>query len=293
MSARDLVIGIALMVLWGFNFSVIQLGVEHAHPTMITAARFFFAAIPAIFFVPRPQVPTRYLVGYGLSFGLGVWGMMTVAMKLGVSPGMAGLLLQLSVVSSLFLGWLWLQENIAINKVIGVVLALMGLAVSLFIEDGSLPLVGLPFALVAAMCWSFNGILVKRSGTREVFSFCVWGMLFAPIPLCLIAWLSYGDTMLMGFTGEGMEKVWFSVLFQAYPTTLFGYWVWNRLVVKYPLSTVAPLTFLTPVTALLGGVIFYGEAVGVSKLFAFSFILLGLLVSQMPLKSYWPRLKQI
>ena len=292
MSAKDLFIGIALMVLWGFNFSVIQLGVEHAHPTMITAARFFFAAIPALFFVPRPKVLTRYLVGYGLSFGLGVWGMMTVAMKLGVSPGMAGLLLQLSVVSSLFLGWVWLQEHIALNKVLGVALALIGLAISLFIEDGSLPLVGLPFALVAAVCWSVNGILVKRSGTREVFSFCVWGLLFAPIPLCVIAWLSHGENFLMGFTGDHWERVWFSVLFQAYPTTLFGYWVWNRLVVKYPLSTVAPLTFLTPVTALLGGVIFYGEAVGVSKLFAFSFILLGLLVSQTQLKNYLPRLKQ-
>jgi len=83
------------------------------------------------------------------------------------------------------------------------------------------------------------------------------------------------------------SQVWFSILFQAYPTTLMGYWIWNKLTVKYPLSTMAPFTLLTPIFGLIGSVIFYNEGVTPMKLLAYVLILGGLLVSQwQPQKAY-------
>ena len=74
------------------------------------------------------------------------------------------------------------------------------------------------------------------------------------------------------------RSVIFSVLFQAYPVTLFGYWVWNRLLVKYPLCTVAPLTLLVPIFGLLGSAIFYQEQVGTVKAVACLLIIAGLII---------------
>lgn len=280
MRVNDLLLGLAVMCLWGFNFSVIKLGADQINPILLTALRFTMAAIPAIFFVTRPNVKFRYLIAYGLTFGIGVWGMMTWAINIGISAGMAGLLMQLSLVSSLFLGWLLLKENISTQKKVGAVLALLGLAVSLTIEDGSVTLAGLILVLIGAISWSLIGIIVKLAGTDQVFSFSVWGMLFAPIPLALLAWITHGSDVFLQLPEQMNASVWFSILFQAYPTTLLGYWLWNRLIVKYPLSTVAPLTMLTPVFGLIGSVIFYGETVGTMKLFACALILSGLLVSQ-------------
>ncbi|WP_028671725.1 EamA family transporter [Saccharospirillum impatiens] len=280
MRLNDLLLGIAVMCLWGFNFSVIKLGADQIDPTLLVALRFTLAAIPAVFFVARPAVPARYFFAYGLTFGTGVWGMMTWSITVGISAGMAGLLMQLSVVSSLVLGWAWLKERLTLPKLLGAGLALAGLAVSMTLQDGSVSLIGLLFVLVAAISWSLTGIIVKKAATAEVFAFSVWGMLFAPIPLIMVAWVSQGAEVFLTLPAQMNREVWFSVFFQAYPTTLLGYWLWNRLIVSYPLSTVAPLTLLVPVFGLLGSFLFYGEAMSSTKLLACMLILTGLMVSQ-------------
>src|SRR3990167_7338304 len=70
----------------------------------------------------------------------------------------------------------------------------------------------------------------------------------------------------------------FSILFQVYPTTLFGYWIWNSLLRKYPVSTVAPLSLLVPIFGLLGSVIIFHEHVEPIKIMATVFIISGLVV---------------
>lgn len=280
MRLNDLLLGISVMCLWGFNFSVIKLGVDQIDPVLLVAFRFTLAAIPAVFFVTRPSVPVRYFFAYGLVFGTGVWGMMTWSISAGVSAGMAGLLMQLSVVFSLLLGWAWLKERLTTPKLLGAALAVMGLMVSMTLQDGSVSWAGLMLAMIAACSWSLTGIIVKKAGTTEVFAFSVWGMLFAPIPLVAMAWLSHGGEVFLALPGQLNTEVWFSILFQAYPTTLLGYWLWNRLIVKYPLSSVAPLTLLVPVFGLLGSFIFYGEVISGTKMLACVLILLGLMISQ-------------
>ena len=281
MTKRDFFIAVALMCLWGLNFSVIKLGADQINPILLTALRFISAVIPAIFFIAKPQVKHRYLVAYGLCFGVGLWGMMTWSIALGLSAGMAGVLMQVSVVFSLLLSWSMLKEKVGLNKVIGSLLAFAGLAFSLTLQDGSAPHVALVFVLIGALSWSLVSLIVKLSNVKEVFAFSVWGMLFAPIPLVLLAWLTHGGDIFFALPAQMNTSVWFSVLFQAYPTTLLGYWVWNKLVLKYPLSTVSMLTTLVPVFGMLGSMVMYKETFSITKWIVCSLILAGLIISQM------------
>ena len=280
MSTKHICITIALMCLWGFNFSAIKLGAMQTDPILLTAMRFILAVFPAIFFVPRPPEAARYLIAYGTIFGLGVWGMMVWSINIGLSAGMAGLLMNMSVISGLALGYFVLGEALTLHKIAGAALAVTGLLVSLALTDGSVPLAALPLTLIAALSWSLMSLVVKKSGTRQVFAFSVWGMLFAPVPLIGFAYLFNGAQPFIDLPAQLNAQVWFSVLFQAYPTTLLGYWIWNRMTMKYPLSTMAPFTLLTPVFGLMGSVIFYNEAVSGMKLLAYALILGGLAVSQ-------------
>ena len=270
------------MCLWGFNFSAIKLGADQTNPVILTALRFGFAVLPAIFFVRRPQVHWFYLLSYGLTFGAGIWGAMVCSIQLGVSAGMAGLLMNMSLISSLALGYWLMHEKLARNKILGAVMAVMGLGISLAVADGSVPLIGLPLTLIAAISWSLMSVIVKKSKTTQVFAFSVWGMAFAPIPLVLLAYVFYGVDAFKAFPATLNGEVWFSILFQAYPTTLLGYWVWNRMTLKYPISTLAPFTLLTPVFGLIGSMIFYGESLPASKVLAFVLVLGGLALSQRP-----------
>lgn len=280
MKTKDIMISIALMCLWGLNFSAIKLGADQINPILLTAMRFSFAVFPAIFFVQKPNVAIRYLLAYGITFGAGVWGMMVWSINLGVSAGMAGLLMNMSIIPSLFLGYWVFRETITFNKKLGATLAVLGLMACLYLEDGSAPLRGLPLVLIGAFSWSLMTVIVKKSNTKQVFAFSVWGMLFAPIPLVILAFAFHGTQPFYDLPAQMNEEVWFSVLFQAYPTTLLGYWVWNRLTLKYPLSTMAPFTLLTPIFGLIGSMIFFDETISTLKAIAYVLVLGGLAVSQ-------------
>jgi len=284
MKKNDLILGILIMVVWGLNFSVIKLGVNEIDPLLLTALRFTLATLPAIFFVKKPDVSWCYLIVYGWLFAIGIWGMATWSIQAGLSAGMASVLLQMNVVFGLFLGYFLLKESLPINKIIGSGLALGGLLLSLTVTDGSVTELGLMLILLAAISWSLASITIKKAGTKQVFAFSLWAMAFAPIPLFLIVYFQSGSDAFVQLSTQLNERVIFSVLFQAYPVTLLGYWIWNRLLVTYPLTTVAPLTLLVPIFGLLGGVLFYQEEVGMIKLIASGCVISGVLIGFVNLK---------
>ncbi|MEG3756079.1 EamA family transporter [Psychromonas arctica] len=286
MKKSDLMLGIIVMVVWGLNFSVIKLGVNEIDPLLLTALRFSLVALPAIFFVKKPDVPWLYLIAYGLIFAIGVWGMATWSIEAGLSAGMASVLLQMNVAFGLFLGFFLLKEPLPLNKIIGSALALSGLLVSLTVNDGSVTKTGLMLILLAALSWSLASIIIKKAGTQQIFAFSLWAMACAPIPLFVIVYLQSGIDVFMQLPAQVNGRVVFSVLFQAYPVTLLGYWIWNRLLVSYPLTTVAPLTLLVPIFGLLGGVLFYQEHIGLIKLIATLCVISGIFIGFINLNKF-------
>lgn len=292
MSKRDFLILIALMFLWGVNFIAIKIGADQFDPLLLTALRFTFAALPIIFFIKRPKVHWGWLLAYGSTFGLGVWGMMVWSISLGLSAGMAGLLLDMSIVFSLVLAVFVLKEKAGWPQWAGVTLAVIGLLMALQVQDGSVPLAVLPLTLIAALSWSLMTLVVKQSGTKDVFTFSVWGMAMAAVIL-LIAALARSGTDLFNaqLLAQFNKGVWFSILFQAYPTTLLGYWVWNRMTLKYGVSKVSMFPVLTPVFGMLASVVIYGEQIDGWKVAAFALILLGFACYQLKSDYQSPRVR--
>lgn len=275
MKGRDLLLIILVMAIWGFNFSMIKLGVSDMDPLLIAAARFFCATFPIIFFIRRPNVPWRYLMSYGLVFGTGIWGMASSSITFGLSSGMAAVLLQLDVLTTVLVGVLLYKEIISPRMWLGITIALAGLLVSIVYTNGNVTLAGTLFILVSAICWPLAGVIVRQSGTRSTFAFNIWGMLFAPLPLIGLSVLFNGAEIIEVTYQQWNANTWMSVLFQAYPTTLFGYWIWNKMLLRYPMSQMAPLTLLVSVFALLSGYFIYGEQLSIAQWISCSAFLLG------------------
>lgn len=75
MKLRHLLLALSITAIWGLNFSVIKLGLTTVDPFILAGIRFTLCALPAIFFIPKPDVPWRYIAGYGLVFGVGLWAL--------------------------------------------------------------------------------------------------------------------------------------------------------------------------------------------------------------------------
>ncbi len=278
MKLRDILLAIFITAIWGINFSVIKLGLLSTDPFILAGIRFVLVAVPAVLFVRRPAVRWRDLIAYGLLFGVGLWGVVNLGIQAGLSAGIASLVLQFSAFFTILLGAAVFRERVSRYQLAGIVVAIAGLASIITITDGSASRAGIALVIAGALSWSVANLVIKRSGTKAVLGFLVWSSLFSPLPLFAIAWLQHGSGAFTAAFAQLDARATFSILFQAWPTTLFGYWVWNVLIRKYPVSTVAPLSLLVPIFGMLGSAAIFGEHIGTTKLLATALIVLGLAI---------------
>ena len=288
---KDFALVVFITAIWGMNFSVIKLGLHSLDPFMLAGARFLLCAVPLVFFIKKPDVAVFYAALYGVLFGVGLWGMVTLGIHFGVSAGIASLALQMSPFFSIIMGVLFLQEKVDKVKMLGFILAIAGLCFIISLTDGSVTYTGLALVVIGALSWSISNVVVKKSGVTKIFSLIIWSSLFSPIPLFVLAYLTQGQGVFINFLSHLDNKAIFSILFQVYPTTLFGYWIWNSLINKYHISKVAPLSLLVPIFGLLSSFIIFNENIDLEKIIACTLIVSGLFVSTFShkIKNSWKK----
>lgn len=278
MKPKHIALAVLITAIWGLNFSVIKIGLRSVDPFILAGIRFSLCALPAVFFIKKPDTPWRFLIAYGLLFGVGLWGVVNLGISAGVSAGIASLVLQFSAFFTILLGSIVFREVISKYQYAGIVIALLGLLSIIPIRDGTVTIVGIGCVIFGALSWSVSNIIIKKTGTKDVLAFLVWSSLFSPLPLFAISYAMHGSVGYATLLAQMDLSAIFSILFQAYPTTLVGYWVWNSLLKKYPVSTVAPLSLLVPIFGMLGSLLIFQETLSMLKLMAILLIVSGLTV---------------
>jgi O-acetylserine/cysteine efflux transporter len=204
--------------------------------------------------------------------------MLTLSIHSGLSAGVSSLILQSSAFISVLLGVIFLKEKLNMTRKIGLLISVLGLLLIFTLQDGSITLVGSFLACCAAISFSVIGLIIKKVNINDMFSFVVWSCAFAPLPLFILSLLVNGTSGFNTLVDHINYYSVFSVLFQAYPVTVLGYWLWNKLLTQYPMSTMAPITLLIPIFGLLGSMIFYNEPLGFTKLLASLLIIFGVFI---------------
>ena len=97
LSARHLWLALVVVAIWGSNFVVIKVALIHLPPLLMAALRFALAVFPLVLLLPRPRVGWGNLAAYGLTIGVGQFGLLFYAMDHDISPGLASLVIQAQV----------------------------------------------------------------------------------------------------------------------------------------------------------------------------------------------------
>ncbi|CRM93518.1 putative amino-acid metabolite efflux pump [Pseudomonas sp. 22 E 5] len=278
MLKKHLSLAVLVTLVWGVNFPITKLGLRAIDPFVLTGIRFALAALPLVFFIKRPAVKFSYVAAYGFIFGLGMWGVINYGIQVGVSPGIASLIIQLSVFFTMGWGFLLFKEKIRGAQMLGAVLALIGLAGIISTQEGNHAVLGVMLIVLSAVAWSVGNVIIKKSGVKEIFSFMVWASLIPPIPLFLTAWLMHGSAAFEGLQASLDLTAVLSILFQVYLATHFAYWGWNSLLKLYPVSTVAPLSLLIPVFGITSSMLILDERISTPNLISIGIIIVGLAV---------------
>jgi len=278
LNIKDLSLAVLVTMLWGLNFSVIKIGLGSFDPFLLVALRFALCALPWVFIFKRPTIPFKYVFWYGLIFGAVQFGFLFLGIREGLSPGLASVVLQLHVFFTIGIGAMILKDQVRTRQVVGMIVAFAGVAA---ISEGGTAgnLVAVLLVVSAAASWAVGNILAKVSGVKDVLGFMVWSSLIPPLPLLALSLLVSGPRQvahdLENFTWSGAA----AVLYLVYPTTLFGFSVWNHLLRSYKTSLVAPLTLLVPVFGMLSSMLIFHEDLTVRKSAAIALVIAGLLIN--------------
>jgi len=290
MKARHLALGILVTVIWGSNFSVIEAGLRDLDPFLLTALRFTFTALPLMFFIERPRgVPVAALASYGILFGVGLWWVVNLAMARGMSPGLSSVLLQFSAFFTVVLSALFLRERVRMPQVLGMILALCGMALVIGRAPASSTASGAALVVAAALSWSACNLIVKRHRPENMLAFIVWSSAFSAPALFVLTWLYEGNAPFASLATGLSWRAAGSVAFQAYVTTVFGYMVWNNLMKTYPAASVAPLSLLVPVSGIVTSYLAFDERFALHVWAGIAVILAGI---AMFVAAPWLRMKR-
>lgn len=278
LTTRSLLLALLITFIWGVNFVVIKWSVGETSPLLVAALRFAVAAFPAVFFIPKPAVPARILWGYGLAVGVMQFGLLYLAIQLGMSAGMGSLLMQIQGFFTALLAARLFGEKIMPWQAWGMGVAFTGMAIIGAFAGHDVPFIPLLITLVAALGWSISNLLVRAAGNVNVFSLVIWSALIPPIPLTIMAGLTRGWGSVAHTLTHSGWPFWAAIVFMGLFNTVLGFGIWSSLIQKHGAARVAPLSLLVPVFGMLSSAIIFHETFPAGKVVGALLVSVGIVL---------------
>ena len=281
LTGRDLVAVSAVVVIWGLNFVVMKLALRDFTPFQLGAARYVFAVLPLLLFIRPPPIARKWLLMYGLFQGVGQFGILFFALKVGMTAALASVLLQTQVFFTALFGFVLLHERANRQQQAGMLLAALGLGC--FVLNYVLPggtreivtadansnvnvttLSGLLLTLCAAAMWAASNIVARRaqqtSSDYSPVSFVVWSSSVAVLPFVVLS-LAFDAPDVRWQWLQARASSWAAVAYLGWAATIVGYSLWTGLLKRHPANRVAPFSLGVPVVGLATGMLVLNETI--------------------------------
>lgn len=282
MNRRDSLLAALVATIWGFNFVVIDWGMDGVPPLLFLAVRFVLVLLPAVFLLPKPDLPWRTLLGIGAFMSLGQFGFLYVSMDAGMPPGLAALVLQAQVVFTIVIAAGVLRERPTRAQAAGVAVGSLGLVVVALGRGGHVTAIALSLCLLGALSWGVGNVLSRASGATGGLALTVWSALVVPVPLLALSLVIDGPAAVAdGVAAFGWEAG-LSTLYTAGLASLVGYGIFNTLLGRNPSAAVVPWVLLAPVVAMASAWALLDERPNGAELLGGLVMIAGVLVALKP-----------
>ncbi len=257
MKPRDVLLAIAVAVIWGMGFVVAKAAMAHFSPILLMALRFAVttACLTWYFRPPRALLWPLFwisLISAALQYSLTFNGVR------GIDASTAALLVQLEVPFGLLLAWLVFGDRITPKQWLGVVVAFAGAVLIVGEPKLAGDLVYAFMVIGGAFTWAVGQIMIKRLGDLGGFRLISGVALWATPQLFVASWLLETDQWRQIETAS--LPAWGAVVYLGLVMTALAYALWYRLLGRYSVNQVMPFLLLLPVTSVFGGIVFLDES---------------------------------
>jgi O-acetylserine/cysteine efflux transporter len=275
-AGRHLVLLVLMNLLWGLNLIASKIGVGQFPPIFFTAMRF---GSLAVFLLPLLKIHRGQmgnLFWAAMLTGPAAFSLLFLGVKHAEDAATVAIASQMGVpISTLLSIWL-LGETIRWRRTLGILLAFGGMVIISFDPRVFAYWEGL--ALVVASCFfaSLGLIFVKRLQNIRALELQAWIALAGGSMLLLMSlmfesgqWAAVQNADLRG---------WGSLAFTTLLSSLVAHTAWYYLVSKYPVTSLSPITLLSPLFGIFFGVTLLNDHLSTRMLVGGAVTLIGVFI---------------
>jgi drug/metabolite transporter (DMT)-like permease len=264
MKAR--LVWLILCCIWGSTWLFIKIGLNDLPPLSFAAIRFVIAAaiLWAIVALRRLKLPASKrdwimlaatgVLAFSVNYGLVFWG------EQYISSGLAALLQATIPAFGLLFAHLHLPgERMTMEKSLGVLLGVVGVGV-IFSNQLSLAgpraLAGSIALVVSAAGAAYSNVLIKAHGGKiEPTIIAATQMSFGLVPILILGLIFEGNPLRFRWTGTAVVSLFYLAIVGSVIAFILYYWLVQHMDVTKSML----IALVTPVTAVILGMIVLGE----------------------------------
>ncbi len=273
---------LTLCIVWSSTWLAIKVGLRDLPPISFVAIRFLIAIIVlTVVSAGRVRLLPLYRADYvalaftgilmfAINYTLLFWG------ELHVSSGLAAVLqATIPIFGMIFAHWMLPDEPLRLQKLMGALLALVGVALicaRLLTFSGLLAFWGgVGISLGGAGAAFSNVVLKKRAIQIAPAMLAAWQMIFGTVPLLFLGFFVDGNPTRFHWTMMSISCLLYLAVIGSALTFLLLYWLLPRMSV----TNLQTISLITPPGAVVLGWLIGGEIFPPWSLFGAAFVLLG------------------
>lgn len=272
----------ALYVIWGSTYLVIRIGVEYWPPLLLAGIRFVIAGTLMYAFLRWRGAPAPTWAQWKAAGIIGILllacgnGGVSVAEHMGVASGVAALAVATVPLFTLLCGYFWGARNTRLEWA-GIVLGLIGIAMlNLGSNLQSSPL-GALLLVFAAASWAFGSVWSKHLPLPQGAMASAVEMLVGGVALLIGSALS----------GEHLQAMppiegWAALAYLTFFGSIIAFNAYMYLLKNVRPAAATSYAYVNPAVAVLLGIVFVGETIGVEEGLAMLVIISAVVLIGLP-----------
>ena len=259
MPVRDVAFLILIAVIWGCNAVLTKIALEVVPPLFLSVVRFAITLVVLLPFIRPLGTMWKPMLAVAVLTGPLHFGMQFVGLHMAADLAPMIIAMQMWIPATIVLAAIFLNEKAPLARVIGMLVSLAGVGVLVFEPSVWVQMPAFALVTLASIGYAAASIVMRKYGGLDPVQAQAW-LAIVTIPTLALASLATESGQIASL-GKATPIVWFAIVFAAIISGLVanvGMW---RMVQRYEVSRTTPFSLLTPLVAIVLGIVVLGDPV--------------------------------